>query len=315
MTPPSFARVPVAGGDLAYADLTPGASPDAPLVVLVHGITANALTWVPVARELAARHGTALRLWAPDLRGRGDSRALTHPRGIAAHVDDVAALADAAGASRFTLAGHSMGGFVTALFAARHGDRLTGAVLVDGGFAFPMQAGTDIDATLQLVIGPAMSRLSMTFPSPEAYLEFWEPHPAVGPLLRGPRGDVVREYLLHDLVAAPDGSGAYVSSCVADVIRADGRDILADPDCLAAGRRAAADGVSLELLWAERGLMNEPIGLYDDDRIAALDLPGAVRARGIDDVDHYGILFDPRAVAAVCDAIDRASVPPAAVTP
>lgn len=312
MTSPRYDRVPVSGGDLAYADLTPDAPDDAPLVVLVHGITANALTWVPVVRELTARHGTALNVWAPDLRGRGESRSVTEPRGIAAHVDDIAALLDAAGASRCTLVGHSMGGFVAALFAARQHERLTGAVLVDGGFSFPAPVGTDIDAALEFVIGPAMTRLSMTFASPEAYLEFWEPHPAVGPLLRGPSGEFVRDYLLHDLVAAPDGSGAFVSSCVADVVRADGRDILADPDCLGAGRRAVQDGARLELLWAERGLMNEPIGLYDDDRIAALDLPDAVRTEGIDDVDHYGILFEPRAVTAVCDAIDRASVPPEA---
>ena len=29
----------------------------------------------------------------------------------------------------------------------------------------------------------------------------------------------------------------------------------------------------VEFVWAERGLMNESIGLYDDDRIAVLDLP------------------------------------------
>ena len=49
----------------------------------------------------------------------------------AAQADLVAAVMDARGISRATLVGHSMGGNVLAWFAARHADRLDGAVLVD----------------------------------------------------------------------------------------------------------------------------------------------------------------------------------------
>ena len=49
----------------------------------------------------------------------------------AAQADLVAAVMDARGISRATLVGHSMGGNVLAWFAARHADRIDGAVLVD----------------------------------------------------------------------------------------------------------------------------------------------------------------------------------------
>lgn len=324
-------RVPVEGGFVAVRDLNPGAAADAPLVLLVHGITANGAAWSVVGAELARRHGERVRVWAPDLRGRAMSRGTTRPAGIDAHVADLAAVLDAARGEagdaraaadtadtgdahgeagevddRCVLVGHSMGGFVTALAAATYPSRLRGAVLVDGGFAFPAPAGLDIDAALTAVIGPAMQRLSMRFPTPAAYLDFWAAHPAVGPLLRGAHAGAVRTYLLSDLV--PTAQGDYVSSCVADVIRADGRAILADPEVLGAGRRALAEGVPLRFVWAERGLLDEAVGLYDADRIAALALPEAVEVTGAEGVNHYGVILDDAAVTVVVDAIDAALV-------
>lgn len=64
----------------------PGA---APVIVALHGITANALSWAAVARHLDGR----ATLIAPDLRGRAASAGLPGPYGIAAHAEDTAALA------------------------------------------------------------------------------------------------------------------------------------------------------------------------------------------------------------------------------
>ncbi|WP_425470408.1 alpha/beta fold hydrolase [Streptomyces diacarni] len=76
-------------------------------------------------------------LYAPDLRGRAASADLPGPYGLAAHVADVLALLDHLGQRRAVLIGHSMGGFVAALAAARHPSRVAGTVLVDGGLPFP----------------------------------------------------------------------------------------------------------------------------------------------------------------------------------
>src|SRR3954451_14647598 len=134
---PEEIRVPVAGGDLAAVYWAADA-PGAPLVVLVHGITASARPGAPRAAPLAGE----CEVVAPDLRGRAHSAGLPGPYGLATHAADVIALlrhfgADAeAGADATVLVGHSMGGFVAALATTDSPDLVHGLVLVDGGLPF-----------------------------------------------------------------------------------------------------------------------------------------------------------------------------------
>jgi pimeloyl-ACP methyl ester carboxylesterase len=292
-------EVEVEGGRLVFHELAPG-TPGQPTVLAAHGITANALMWQPVADELARRR-PGVRFVAPDLRGRAASRDVTQPSGVSAHADDVLALARE-GDGRPLLLGHSMGAYVTAVAAATEPDAVSGVVLVDGGLAFPTPPGLDIDAALQAVIGPAMDRLSMRFADLEAYVAFWAKHPALGPLLAGTAAPAVRRYLQHDLVPAPDEG--LMSSCRIDVVRADGADVLADARTHAAVRTSAAAGVPVELLWCARGLLDEPQGLYDEGRLAALDVPSDVRVTRVD-ANHYGVVLAEPGIGAVVDAVER----------
>ncbi len=277
----------------------------APVVIAVHGITANGLAFGQLAGALTG----AAQVWAPDLRGRAESRDVGEPYGLAAHANDVITLLEAALAATgrpAVLLGHSMGAFVCALSTARRPELVARLVLVDGGLAFPLPAGTspdDVDAMIGAVIGPAMARLSMTFDSPDDYLAFWAEHPALGALSQedSPLGEFVRAYLLHDLVDRAEGG--YGSSCRIEAIRADGEMTLTDAETHAAPFAAVAAGVPVSLLWAPRGLMNEPQGLYDEQRIAALNLPAALSVAKVPDVNHYTVLFDPAAVAQLAEAL------------
>lgn len=304
-TDPSFViELPV--GSLAIHDLTVGtADPGVPVVLAVHGITANGLSFREVAEELHRRHGPgAVRVLAPDLRGRAASREAPGPYGLSAHVADLTTVVGAFGAHPVII-GHSMGGFIAALAAAEHPELYRAAVLVDGGLAFPPPPGLDVDAALAAVIGPAMDRLSMRFDDESAHLHFWQQHPAVGPVLRaGAVGESVRRYLDHDLVPAPDTPGALMSSCILDAVRADGRDVLVDEDAHSAAGRAVAAGVPVELVWAHRGLLDEPQGLYDEGRLAALDLPADLVVHGVD-ANHYDVILSGGGLTAVADAVDR----------
>lgn len=291
---------------LTVHDLSTGSvDEDAAVVLAAHGITANGLSWQLVADELGRRRPGRVRVLAPDLRGRAESAAAPGPYGLGMHAEDLAEIAAEAGngSAATVLVGHSMGAFVAALAAARHPDRWAGAVLVDGGLAFPSPPDLDVDAALAAVLGPALQRLSMRFGSDEEYLAFWDAHPALGPVLRGPAGDAARAYVLHDLVEAEDGSGRR-SSCVLDAVKADGADVLADAEAHAAARRAVEHGLPVELVWAHRGLMAEPQGLYDPSRLAALDLPAALRTTDVD-ADHYSVILEPAGVSAVADAVER----------
>lgn len=297
-----YGRTPSASGASASVPAQRDSGPDAPIVVAIHGITANGLSFAQLAASVP-------RLWAPDLRGRADARDLPGPWGLPVHADDVIGVLEAAVAeqgSPVVLAGHSMGAFVAALAAGRRPELVSRLVLIDGGLAFPLPPGAstgDVDAMITAVIGPAMARLSMTFAGEAAYLDFWAEHPALGPLVTSdsPAGERARTYLLHDLVPA-DGGG-YRSSCVLDAVRADGADVLIDAEAHAAPASAAAAGVPIRMLWAARGLQNEPQGLYDPTRIAALDLPADIEVAPVPDVNHYTVLFESNAVAQVSAAL------------
>ncbi|WP_406515883.1 alpha/beta hydrolase [Streptomyces sp. NBC_00873] len=269
-------RVPVAGGELA-ALRWPAREPGAPVVVALHGITANALSWGTVARLLAGQ----VTLIAPDLRGRAGSSGLPGPYGIAAHADDIAALTGALGLDRVVLAGHSMGAFVAALAAVRHPDRFGPLLLVDGGIGFPAPTHLSPDELMTAVIGPAMDRLSMMFPDRAAYREFWQAHPAFA-------GDVwsaeVDAYIQRDLTG---DEPAMHSTCRIEAVRTDGIGLF-DDDVLSAVRKLP---VPATLLWAARGLMDEPQGLYDEQRLAAADLSGTLlEPVAVPDVNHYTVL-------------------------
>lgn len=292
------AAVPVTGGTLEVHDLGGGAGDELPVVVALHGITANALAWKAVGRELSGR----VRLVAPDLRGRAGSSPLPPGDGLATHVDDVVALLDHLELDRAVVAGHSMGGFVAALLAARHPGRVSAAVLVDGGVGFPAPPGTDVDAVLEAVIGPAMRRLSMRFATREEHLEFWRRHPAVGPLFGTVTEPDLVAYLDHDLY--PDGEGSFRSSCSLAAVRADGADVVGSAEVLGAVSSCEAPTT---LLWAPRGLLDEPQGLYDEGRLGAATLPPGTDVRRVDGTNHYSLLLAPQGVRAVAGAVAEAA--------
>ncbi|MGW3493576.1 alpha/beta hydrolase [Streptomyces sp. NPDC001020] len=272
---PEELLVPVAGGKLA-ALRWPGADPGAPVVLALHGITANGLTWARVAHHLAGR----VTLVAPDLRGRARSGHLPGPYGIAVHADDMATVVGALDLGRVVLAGHSMGAFTAALTAVRHPELLSGLLLVDGAVAFPAPTHLDPDELLTAVIGPAMRRLSMTFPDRQAYRAFWQQHPAFAHTW----SPWVDAYIQRDLVGEEP---ELRSSCRIEAVRSDGVDLLGE-EVSDAVRDLPRPAV---LLWAERGLMNEPQGLYDEQRLASAGLdPELVRTRLVPGTNHYSIV-------------------------
>ena len=290
--------VDVAGGRIAVHELGDGPTP----VVVLHGITANALTWLPLAATMAGQ----ARLIAPDLRGRADSAETISPAGLGAHAEDLIALLDSYGLARAVVVGHSMGAYVVALAAARHPERFARVILVDGGIQFgsPELAAIGIEAALTATIGPAMQRLSMTFASPAAYLDFWTPHPAVGPLLSGPFGAEVERYVLHDLV--PAAGGGFRSSCATEVIKADGSDVLFDEETGAAPGRSVVPGT---LLWAERGMLDAAPGMLTAEAIADANLPSSTQVSFVPGVNHYSILLGAAGLAAIAGAVREALDP------
>jgi len=100
------------------------------VMLLLHGFGNEAHVWDDFAPVVAPHYRTI----AVDLRGHGDSA--HDPKGrydYQTHVRDLEAITAELGIDRLVLVGHSLGGRISTLFAARHPERLAGLVLVDSG--------------------------------------------------------------------------------------------------------------------------------------------------------------------------------------
>lgn len=136
-------------------------SREAPLVLCVPGLSANLKSFDFICERIA---GERLQAVALDLRGRGKSEiSAAGSYGWANHARDLFAVADALGADRFSLIGHSMGGAVAMEAAAQAASRLERMVLLD-------ICGTP-DAASLAPIAASVSRLGQVYPSADFYIE------------------------------------------------------------------------------------------------------------------------------------------------
>jgi len=102
---------------------------DGPPVVLLHGQGGWAGAWMPVMGDLGRDH----RVVAPDLPGLGASRVEGAPPDAGRVLAWLGELLDRTCPAPPVLVGVSLGGSIAARFAAAHGDRLAGLVLVSMG--------------------------------------------------------------------------------------------------------------------------------------------------------------------------------------
>jgi lipase len=283
-------NVPVDGGHLRVLLWGTGKR----VAVAVHGITASGMSWQAVARHMPADWTLA----APDLRGRGHSHDLPGPYGLDRHARDVAAVLRHFG-GRAVLAGHSMGAYIALLTRDAHPELVRRLVLVDGGLPLPVPEGTDLDAMLDATLGPAVSRLRQTYPDTEAYLDFWRAHPALADHWTAD----VEAYARYDLIGE---NGQLRSRAAEDAVRADGRDVLAE--------KPFADALSrltkpTPLLTAPSGMFGAPPGLLPPEVVATWqERVPALRPQTVPGANHYTILFEREAAAAVSQAIRAAAL-------
>lgn len=114
-------------------------------VVFVHGNASSATYWEEIMLKLPA----GLRGIAPDLRGYGDTedRLIDATRGVGDWVDDLLALAQTLGLSKYHVVGHSMGGAILFGLIPAAGAALLSATLVDPGSPYGFGGTKDVDGT------------------------------------------------------------------------------------------------------------------------------------------------------------------------
>lgn len=283
--------VPVEGGALHAGVWEPTIpAPGAPTVLMVHGVTASHLAWPFVVERLPG-----VRAIAPDLRGRGRSNSLQGPAGMAAHAADLAALLDALGVEQTVVVGHSMGAFVSVVFAHWYPERVSRLVLVDGGLPLDVPAGLSTDELVAGILGPTAARLSMRFAGTDEYLAFWRQHPA----FVGAWTPQLESYLAYDLV--DDGVGTFRPATSYATTADDTVDMntgTALPEALAGLQHPT------RLITVPRGLQNDPPGLYAPEHLERLlaAYPSVDHER-VDGFNHYTIVMSPAGADVVSAAV------------
>lgn len=114
-------KVTVNGITLTYEDHGHGDT-----VVLLHGYCGSSAYWEIVLPLLAQSY----RVIAPDLRGHGGTDAPVGAYSIDQMADDVTELLEKLEVEKYTLLGHSMGGYIALSIAERFPERLTGFGLI-----------------------------------------------------------------------------------------------------------------------------------------------------------------------------------------
>lgn len=125
--------------------------PDAPTVVLHHGLASSQRIWDLLLPALATRH----RVLTYDARGHGLSGKPSSGYGFDRTVADLRAVIRATRAGRPVVAGHSWGAMVALETAARYPRAIAGAVLVDGGVA-PMREEFSTWADAKRALAPPL---------------------------------------------------------------------------------------------------------------------------------------------------------------
>lgn len=282
--------VGVAGGSLHVTRFGSGRR----RVLGIHGITASSMSMAVVAREL----GGDFTLIAPDLRGRGASAGLPGPYGMQTHADDCAAVISALCDERAVVLGHSMGAYVAVVLAAMHPELVERLVLADGGLPLTvpeeLRGDVDPDEVINLVLGPAIERLAMVFPTEAAYCDFWRAHPAMDEW-----SNDMEAYLRYDLEPV---EGGYRSRVVEEAVRTDGAEQIVARESLVQALRSVR--CPIHFIGAPRGLLNQPAPLIPDEVVRHWqgELPN-LRADVVDDVNHYTLVIGQRGAADVARAV------------
>lgn len=272
----SAGTLEAAGHRWAYA-YREADDPAAPTLVMLHGYTGSKENWYPLARAFGGRY----RLLIPDLPGWGASeRKPGVAYGFPEQAERVAAFLRAASPDRpVVLLGHSMGGGIAALVAARHPPAVAqvgllnaaGVRFKDNRFGEEVLAGHN-----PFAVGDAASMrryLDTVFFVADA--KPWIPWPASTGLIRKRRADAAFEQSVLDRI----GRGA---------------------DSLLPGEEATRIRQPALLLWCRQDAVIDASALD----LYAARIPQARKVL-LDGCGHMSLMEQPREVAdAVAGWID-----------
>src|SRR5215212_3206197 len=137
------------GIEMAYRDQGAGQP-----ILFIHAFPLHSALWEPQIAAFSPHH----RVIAPDLRGLGASARGSGAASLDQHADDLAALLEHLGIANATVAGLSMGGYISFALWRRHRARIAALILADtraGADSAEGKQGREKNAQLAEAQGPS----------------------------------------------------------------------------------------------------------------------------------------------------------------
>ena len=226
--------------------------PEDPGLLFIHGGAAHAHWWSHVAPAFLGRYSAV----AIDLSGHGDSDHRDE-YSIDGWCDELVAVIDAAELRQApVLIGHSMGGFVAAAAAARHPERVGGAIVVDSAIR---KMDPEVEAALR---GTQFKRQRI----------YDDPEIAIAKFRVVPDQEILLPYIAEhiarrSLKQVPEGWTWKFDRAIFSPIRREAAEFLAEIRCRVA------------ILRSENGMVTRDIGEYMYDQLGrvapVIELPTA----------------------------------------
>ena len=291
----------------------PASDADAPLVLGLHGITANRLAFLPLLEELAGE----VTFVSYDARGRGlsdkpeDASAYGHRR----HAEDAVAVLTHLGRRADVVLGQSMGAWDGLQLAAHHPELVGALVLGDGGYFADLPASVTPREHVDAVMGAGwLERLQAVAPSRDLVLGLLSQTPPFRELW-GPAMEALFEAGLEEL---PDGSVRNRCSPVAALTDA--------LDYFVTGDSALGDSgpggqpyvrADLPLVTCSVHLVRAPRGFDTSPETTAPVLPEStveefeqalpqLVVETVPDTNHFSVNFGRAGVTALAEATRKA---------
>jgi pimeloyl-ACP methyl ester carboxylesterase len=243
-------------------------------ILCLHGITANCRSWDCLAFTLSPHH----RVMAMDLRGRGFSDKPPTGYSIANHGQDILALLNELEVERVVLMGHSLGAFISLVFAAQNPERMDRLILVDGGGKLSEIQSAKVFAGIK----PALDRLGQVFPSAEVYLERMKEAPYLQPW-----NTYLETYCRYEIEEVEGGvrtniDPKYIQEESSNLGKVD-----------ISGFYSQVQAPTM-ILRATEGLLVDDDMLLPEDVVERMvrEIPNARRI-DVEGTNHYSILFQP----------------------
>jgi len=259
-------------------------------VVAIHGLTASFLSYAGVAEMLEGRRP----IFAPDLRGRGNSDKPEGPYGMAQHARDVAVAMQALELGPSVIVGHSMGAFVATALAEQNPELVSGIIMIDGGYVPDLPVGVDASQMLDATLALRIAQLTRTYDSRAAFLEFWRGQPNFPAEDWNPWLEAFLDYeVAGETTVQPKASASGVRLDVAEAFKKD--EIVG---------RLKSLRVPVLLLRAEKGLEPSQPPIFPDSMMQPFrECIPEMKEEMISDTTHFTITLGERGAKRVADLI------------